>query len=475
MPRLSPTLILIIILAAIAAVAAIATTILETGLVLTVTSTILAVILALAAVAEIVGLIDRVLGHSSTVSAPRASLTNNLQNCGDNPLDLGNQTLSVSAALGMYFVSLLERPNSYVRFQGQLSLHPSADPLNTFDEIINQLLVPDGKHLLILASQGGMGKSTIAAQIIRCLHERKAIKAIYGDSAKAEYYDFSKSQFVNIDQPFTDPPTFLNLLRQQTGLPPVSTQNLKLNIRELRDHILDTRAIILVDNLDTVDLRAELVSFLRQLISPELRVIVTTREVQALDVDNRNLMIAHLNPLTEVRIASDFLSWHVEKHLVQSPHLSRLLPDLHNDKLVNKLIERTGGIPLIMQIVANEIAVFSWDRLDELPENLFGHELLAYLYDSAWHDLDRQGNSGQLAKQILRFVARYSYEGTRITSATLIDQFTDSSYEGDLQDALRHLYERFLIINNDMKKGDFSITPSLAGYVVSKLKHGDSN
>lgn len=432
-------------------------------------ATVLVTLAAFAAIAEIVSLfLALVRSPGPTPPAPSAAPSSDLSSCGSQSLSLGIQSLPVSSAFGMYFVGLLERPSSYLYFDHQINLlHPEPSP-NPLDAIYNQLLLPNGRHVLVIASQGGMGKSTLAAQIIRCLYQRKAIKFILGDSAKAEYYDFAQSRFVTTDQSFADPNGFLDVLRLQIGLPTFSGDAIGRNLREINDHILDNRAVILVDNLDTVADKQSLIQALLKLASADIRILITTREVGELAIDPAVGMFAHLNYLQDPITVAQFLTWHIDRHIAQNPQLATLRPSLSDQHLLRKLIDCTGGVPLLIQIVASEIALTnSWERLDKLPRDLFGDDLLAYLYDSAWHDLESLAKAGALAQRLLTWVSTQQFGGSRITSSSLQDQFRGSADERYLPEALNALYQRFLLVNSDASKGNFSVTPSLAGYVLA--------
>jgi len=115
-------------------------------------------------------------------------------NCGSAPLSLREQMLTLSTAFGMYFVGLLERENSFVPIQDQVRIADDrVDHPNSYEAILQRLL-QDDIRITVLASEGGMGKSTIAAQIIRCLFELEAVDVIIGDSAKSQMFDVDHAE-----------------------------------------------------------------------------------------------------------------------------------------------------------------------------------------------------------------------------------------------------------------------------------------
>jgi hypothetical protein len=87
--------------------------------------------------------------------------------CGDQGIDLAHQRLLLSSAFGTYFTGLLEREQSYVNLKGQIETplvaqHKMLEPL---DRIYWAMQNPKGPQVIVIAAEGGMGKSN------RCRHD----------------------------------------------------------------------------------------------------------------------------------------------------------------------------------------------------------------------------------------------------------------------------------------------------------------
>ena len=93
--------------------------------------------------------------------------------CGDKGIDLAEQRLLVSSAFGAYFVGLLERDHSYVDLGGQIEVQGQIEQaaLAPLQRLYWALQSPRGPRLIIIAADGGMGKSTLAARLVRCLFD----------------------------------------------------------------------------------------------------------------------------------------------------------------------------------------------------------------------------------------------------------------------------------------------------------------
>jgi len=131
------------------------------------------------------------------------------------------------------------------------------------------------------------------------------------------------------------------------------------------------------------------------------------------------------------------------------------------------MIDRTGGIPLLMQLVLSDAARYSWDYVEMLP-SLFGETLLNFLYQARWDDLGSQNQDGEVAKQLLKWIAQEQYRGQLITSKQILDWAKNYNMEMHLSGALSLLFERFMIINRDPINGNFSIYPSLGEFLSKR-------
>jgi len=203
--------------------------------------------------------------------------------------------------------------------------------------------------------------------------------------------------------------------------------------------------------------------FLSAVVSANIHALVTTRHMYKGTVLPSKAMTVTLQPIEDVSNAATFLRWHIARYQQTNHRLSLLSSSLDEEHL-RRLILATGGVPLLMQIVAGHIVRLSWDYLDSLPD-LLGSALLDFLYAQAWTDLGAAGNAGLLAQTILQAIARNDHSGRRITFKTLQGWFANDERLELLPESLALLYERFLIINNDLEYGNFAITPTLAMFV----------
>ncbi|MDO8465383.1 MAG: AAA family ATPase, partial [Gallionella sp.] len=298
--------------------------------------------------------------------------------CGNMPINLAQQRLLVSTSFGSYFAGLLERPNLYLDLESQIDCPATTqlEGLQPLQRIFWLLGYARGPRTMVIGGEGGMGKSTLSAKIIRCLYQEQAVDLILGDSAKSAHVNPITREIVKYQPGYYDPMSFYNRLCNQLGLPNLPGRQA---VEAIKDRLVGRKAIIVMDNLETVEKGDELLNSLKKITSRDVRAIVTTRKVMGVKVLGDDLFVVQLQPLTNTRITEQFLLWHIEQYQVQHSALRDLRKDVHRN--IDWLIGRTGGIPLLMQLVLSDVARSSWDYVQTLP-SLFGGALLDFLYQA---------------------------------------------------------------------------------------------
>lgn len=386
--------------------------------------------------------------------------------CGNASVDLADQRLRVSAAFGAYFTGLLEREASYVPLAGQIEcpIGKGQEGLPPIQRIFWHLQNPKGPRLFVVAAEGGMGKSTLAAKLVRCLYEQESVDMILGDSAKSEHIDPVSGQRLTFAAGYETASGFYRRLCTQLGVP---YENDDLALADIRRRLVHRRAVIVVDNLETVAQGDRLLQSLLKITNRDIRAVVTTRQVAGLNALSKQHLLVHLNPLQTPDAACVFLHWHIEQHSQTHPDLAKLRDDLGDKKKAGWLIERSGGIPLLIQLLVSDIARSSWEQVRQLPE-LFGPELLDFLYAARWQELQQLGQPGLLARELLQWLRQEQFSNRRITAKRLSEWVQQKGQESRLNEALTLLHERFLIVNSDRQKGNYAIFPSLAAFLETK-------
>lgn len=392
--------------------------------------------------------------------------------CGNQAIDLKQQRLRISAAFGSYFTGLLEKNQSYVNIHGQidLSLPPNSPKLESFQQIYWLMQYARGPEVVLIAAEGGMGKSTLAAKIIRCLYSDNAVDLLLGDSAKSEVVNPLTGEVMGQKNEFNDLDSFLFKVSSQLGLDySLGKSNRQQAVRNIKDRLDGRRSILVMDNLETVRDSAELLNTFRTLAGRDTRILVTTRRIAGITHQTPGVFLVRMHPIVDEKIAREFLRWHISANSQSHQQLNKLSQDLDTRENVRLLIDKTGGIPLLMQLVLSDVARSSWSRLEKLPA-LFGRELLNFLYWEHWTELGQMDRDGENARALLFHILEQSNQGP-IDYGGLLQWAKRARGLISVDEPLKILQERFLIVNSDLKQGNFSIFPSLAEFLAVQQSH----
>lgn len=388
--------------------------------------------------------------------------------CGDKSIDIGNQRLQISSAFGSYFLGLLEREQIYIPLSGQIDCPPNRgqEGFSPIQRILWSLQNPKGSKIFILAADGGMGKSTLASKLVRCLYEQEIINLILGDSAKSELVDLSTGRIVLHEPGYQTHSSFCKRLCLQLG---VQYENDINSVKDIRRRLVGRRAIIVVDNLESVTQGDLFLKTLLQITNRDIRAIVTTRQINYRLPHNDQIILVRLNPLQSLDVVRKFVNWHIDQYKNTHPNLTKVLSNTTGNKNLKWLIKKSGGVPLLIQLLISDVARSSWEQLNLLP-SVFGLDLLDYLYKMRWQELTQLNTIGLLAQDILLLIYQEQNNNRKVTSKSLVDWTQARGRLGDLSDALILLHERFLIINSDNQNGNYSIFPSLAEFLHSQQR-----
>jgi hypothetical protein len=416
----------------------------------------------------VLGLIGR---RRSEFQTKKESISLYPSDCGDRRLDLGYRKPHVSEYFGGYFAGLLEEEGGYFRIDEQIDCPSSTETANLapVTRILYEFRKPTGPRLIVIAAAGGMGKTTLASKIVKCLYEQKDADFILGDSAKTEHADPTTGAVYKIDPSFSDTRSFYQRLYTQVGLPtpPANTSTAHM-IDMLGKQLRDFSAVIVVDNLETIKDIQALLTTLQPLLARDVRALVTTRTIGGLNPISPLALAVNLRPITTVENARAFLYWHIQHYQSRRPRLAEIGKGLTDKHAVEVLIRKTGGIPLVMQLVLNDVETKTWMYVENLPVLQLSSELLDYLYKERWNELEQLRPVGKVAQQLIQFIGAKQMAGKRVSFNDLTKWAKQVNVQDSLNAGMNALEDRFLLLNRDIEKGNFSVFPSLAEFVKER-------
>ncbi len=309
--------------------------------------------------------------------------------------------------------------------------------VNQDQQRLRQLLEqPRAPWLIAIDGIGGIGKSSLAAALIREIIPTDRFYDMAWVSAKQEKF-LPQTGLEPIHRPALDTDTLTNLLLEQLD-PNLSLARPAEEKKVLLTHLLKKQPyLIVVDNLETVVDYQTLLPFLRQLAQPS-KFLLTSRHSLFAYADVFCLSLRELN-------------WADTLALLQYEAEMRGIAALTNasETHLRDIYEVVGGNPLALKLVVGQLYVLP---LSQVLENLKEarsktiDDLYTYIYWQAWHALD------ETSQQVL-LVMPLAQGGT-------FDQLTTVSEikADELNPALEHLARLSLVeVGGDLEQRRYRI------------------
>ncbi|HEX7313532.1 MAG TPA: tetratricopeptide repeat protein [Pyrinomonadaceae bacterium] len=313
------------------------------------------------------------------------------------------------------------------------------DVVRAFDEAEAQRVCLHGS--------GGLGKTELARAVARWYMERERVGAVLWASAS----------HVEGDYKLRDLASLLGIAMRVFPLPVTEQSMFDEQKRVVREFLAGNRALVLLDNWETLDKEhlRELWDFALSL-PEEVRVLVTSRDM--LPAPNaRNIELDTLAPEDAAEL---FVN------IARNAGYFARNPNLIGEELatLNHICERLGGYPLAVEVVAGQTVSRTlkdiWADLQRVPRNVLEGKDVADKPHGIWTSLDLSYNvlpdpEQTLFRRMCVFLAP--------APADDIAAITETENPSPLLDTL---VKRSLI---RMRDGAYSLLPILRDYARDKL------
>lgn len=327
---------------------------------------------------------------------------------------------------------------------------PSANYVGRAKEIVDVVKAFDESEAqrVGLWGSGGLGKTELAKTVARWYVERERVDAVLWASAS----------HVEGEYKLRDLASLLSIAARVFQLPITERSMFDEQKRVVREFLVASRALVLLDNWETVDpkQRRELWNFALSLPEPA-RVLVTSRDVLP-SQDARNVELDTLAPADAAALFTK-----IERNTGYAERNPRLSDE--EGAILDAICQRLSGYPLAIAVVAGQTVSRTrseiWGDLQRVPKDVLeGKEELTGEPRGVWTSLGLSydvlsTDEQMLFRQMCVFLAPAAIED--ITAITTVE---------NPRPVLDALVKRSLV---RMREGAYALLPMVRLYAESKL------
>ncbi len=246
----------------------------------------------------------------------------------------------------------------YYKFIGRYKVHQI---------LLNEL---NGHHPIIsIDGIGGVGKSTLALEIAHECYEQRLFDSVLWFSAKKEKLTYS--QITAIDPDFTNLPTLLERIGLELRIPNYEKFTEENKIDTVIDLLKDNSILMILDNLETIIIKQNLIEFLAR-VEGNSKILITSRE--------------RIGQLERVIVLNPFTFENSKQFIESESELRSFLLIKDRDQIFEELYRLTRGIPLAIKILLGWIV--DGISLSELEDKLNdpNAEILRFCFEETYEN-----------------------------------------------------------------------------------------
>ena len=326
-----------------------------------------------------------------------------------------------------------------------------------------------GPRLILVWAEGGMGKTALAAHIVRTVYvKNRWYNVLLGGSAKQQA--FIDGEVRTYDDAVLSFSSLLDLMGNQLGVANIHRiHSPEEKIAFLKRRLRDQRTLIVVDNLETFANTQEIIENLERFVAGTdwVQVLVTSRDGRA---TGRDLLSVYLPPLTSEE-GERFAEWYIKIRRLHKHSATEFTPTL-----IRGVVDGAGGSPLAIEQLLSQVSFIGVDAIDYMQQVRCGwREFYDFLFANALSRI------GQEARRILWFTATLHRPSTYDDYKELAER---EGFSPELDKAIKTLVQLDLlkvgwsipevaqeITYEEMGVALYSISPLLVNYILRHQRH----
>ncbi|MFK7804902.1 MAG: BTAD domain-containing putative transcriptional regulator [Anaerolineae bacterium] len=247
-----------------------------------------------------------------------------------------------------------------------------------FQQTIEALMANKRPWLIALDGLGGIGKTTLANEVVHHFLTSNQFQDIAWVSAKQEEYVTGKGIRAT-SKPALDPEACVDQLLAQLADGPYPANHFEAKRMALHQILQEKRSLVVIDNLETVADYEALLPLLRFLSRPS-KILITTRMSLRDESDIFCLNLSELPQAEAIKLL---------KHEAKTQQIDQLL--FANTPLWDDIYRTIGGNPLALKLVVGQAHYLPIEQilsgLRHTSDSKIS-DLYVYIYWQAWQMLD---------------------------------------------------------------------------------------